>query len=67
MPDATVHKACRRAARVVADRFGAAAVDRDFDRFTSTETAELFARVQWREVWATHGRWAARNPVLGIG
>lgn len=32
-----------------------------FTRFADSEAAELFARVQAREVWAMHGRWAAEN------
>lgn len=32
-----------------------------FARFTSNGVADLFARCQAREIWATHGEWVAEN------
>jgi amidase len=53
--------AVARAADTIASALGGSCATTDLRGFTSVETAELFSRVQGREVWAAHGEWVAAN------
>jgi amidase len=44
-----------------AERLGAQVEEGSFGRFTSDEVADLFARCQAREIWATNGKWVTEN------
>ena len=59
--DAEAANAVARAADAIASKLGRPFEPTDLRGFTSVDTAELFARVQGREVWAEHGEWAAPN------
>jgi amidase len=54
-------RAVRGAARLLARRLGCALIECDFGAFASRETAEVFARLQAREVWRAHARWVSEN------
>jgi amidase len=43
------------------ERLGVEVEEGSFARFTSDEVADLFARCQAREIWATNGEWVAEN------
>jgi amidase len=58
-PDAA--NAIARAADAIASACGCSWESTDLRGFTSVETAQLFARVQGREVWAQHGDWVTAN------
>jgi amidase len=48
-------------ASILGDRFGMSVEATTFARFTGTEVADLFTRLQGREIWATHGEWIREN------
>jgi amidase len=54
-------QAVRGAARLLAERLGCSLAECDFGAFASRETAEVFGRLQGREVWRTHARWVSEN------
>lgn len=43
------------------ERLGVEVEESSFARFTNDEVADLFARCQAREIWATNGEWVAEN------
>jgi amidase len=49
------------AARALADRLGRPLVACDFGAFSGREIAEVFSRLQAREVWRMHGPWVTEN------
>jgi amidase len=59
--DADAANAVARAASAIASNLGARLGHVDLRGFTSVETADRFARVQGREVWAEHGAWIEPN------
>jgi amidase len=55
--DTDAANAVAGAADAIASALGIGFETTDLRGFTGVETAELFARVQGREVWAEHGEW----------
>jgi amidase len=48
-------------ARMLAERLRCPLVECDFSAFASPETAEVFTRLQAREVWRAHAAWVGEN------
>jgi amidase len=59
--DADAADALTRAAAVIADRSGGTHEAIGTERFTGTDVADRFARVQGREIWAIHASWVDAN------
>lgn len=53
--------AVRGTAAAVAEAVEGRVVERDLGAFVNGEVADLFARVQGREIWAVHADWIAAN------
>jgi amidase len=53
--------AVRSVAAALADATGGQLIERDASFVVSAETADLFSRLQARQVWAVHGPWLAAN------
>jgi amidase len=54
-------QAVSAAARVIASAAGCELAERNLGSFVSADAADLFARIQGREVWAAHGPWLAQH------
>jgi amidase len=59
--DADAANAVARTADAIASVCGTSWESTDLRGFTSVDTAQLFARIQGREVWAHHGEWVTAN------
>ena len=53
--------ALQATAAAIADRWGCGVSQTPLDAFINDDVADLFARVQGREVWRAHGSWLAGN------
>jgi len=53
--------AVQATAAAIADRWGCGVSEAPLDAFINDDVADLFARVQGREVWRAHGSWLAGN------
>jgi amidase len=53
--------AVRNVAADLAHGLGCELAEQDLGEFFNSDVVELFARIQAREVWATHGLWLAEN------
>jgi amidase len=56
-----VADAVQATAAAIADRCGCGVSQAPLDAFINDDVADLFARVQGREVWRAHGSWLAGN------
>jgi amidase len=53
--------AVQATARAIAEASGCAVSECSLSSFINEEVADLFTRIQGREVWQTHGSWLSRN------
>jgi amidase len=53
--------AVRATAQAIAGACGCAVAECSLSSFSNEEVADLFARIQGREVWQTHGSWLSGN------
>ena len=53
--------AVQATAAAIADRWGCGVSEAPLNAFINDDVADLFARVQGREVWRAHGSWLAGN------
>ncbi|MDE1825512.1 MAG: hypothetical protein KGH61_01575 [Candidatus Micrarchaeota archaeon] len=53
--------AARKAAMLIAKALGWRIVNKKFDSFLNAQLSELYTRIQGREVWASHSKWATQN------
>jgi amidase len=53
--------AVRSVAAALAESTGCELAEWDIGAFCNSEAADLFSRIQARQVWVTHGRWLAAN------
>ena len=53
--------AVRATAQAIAETCGCAVAECSLSSFSNEEVADLFARIQGREVWQTHGSWLSGN------